>query len=114
MKHLKTILILTVLLSSCSATGENKPVPAEISSEENESLSSTPAVRQNQGKKMIGNSGYTVRVVSALDFLERKGEKVTAEDRKSLEKEAVALLEIETANPKQDFFDAPGIAFSKE
>jgi len=65
-------------------------------------------------RKVINRNIYTVKVLSATVFLERKGENIAPEDREGLAHEIVALLEIQAPDAKRDFFESPGLALSKE
>lgn|GEM_PF-6502047 len=117
MKILTCILLLG-LFTACE-TAPSKAKKTASDREEVNALAPEPAYNigsdaPNTSHKMIGGAGYTAKVIPALDFLQAKGEKVSAEDKKFLEKEVVVMLEIASADAKKDFFDAPGITFSKE
>lgn len=66
--------------------------------------------------EFIASNGvlYSADVISALEFLQRKGEVPSGEDLESLKKENVLILEIETHESLSSIFDSKKIKFDKD
>lgn len=65
-------------------------------------------------RKQLGGLNYSMRILPMLDFLQRKGETVAAEDRDDLSKETVVLLEMALENTQKDIWKNPGMQLSEE
>lgn len=62
----------------------------------------------------IDNVQYKVDLMSALRFIEIKGERVAEEDIKDLEKESVLILEIAVNEGVKDVFESDKLGYDKE
>lgn len=119
MKTLLYIPMLLALACSCSSTagqGQSASAGREGTEPVSDAAPSLPerAAQRNYSRKVVSRAGYTVRILSALDFLARKNEQVSPADRPSLEKEVVVMLEMESPDAQKDFFDSPQVAMSRE
>ena len=65
-------------------------------------------------RKLVNAVGYSVSLVRALDFLDRKGERVAEEDKADLSREAALILETELKEGHRDIFDSPRMTLSKD
>lgn len=108
------IFTLILLLSACSAAVDNKVSAASDAPGHESDEVAFAENAKSVSRKVIQQTGYTARVISAIEFLERKGESIDAADKKDLEKEAVVLLELETPDKGKDFFESPAIGYTKE
>lgn len=69
---------------------------------------------ENESRLTYKEVGYTIKYVSALDFLERKGTIVEKEDIPSLEKETVIMVEFTSLNRgKKSPFDLQQCRYEK-
>lgn len=64
--------------------------------------------------KTINGFSYKVKYMSAIDFLQRKGEKIEDADINSLKKEQVILLEIVSDNVNKNILENKRLALERE
>lgn len=116
MKH--CYLFYFLLLLSCSDKKET--ISQKLMYQEGfaESRTENPAFAQGNRNSVaihkIGKYIYRAKFLSALEFLEKKREKIAAEDREDLVREGVLILEIQTPEQTKDFFEDPGCLMDKE
>lgn len=79
---------------------------------QSDNIHQEPAKRNTSERKIINGAGFCVKMLSALEFLAIKGEVISGDDRKALEKEIVVFLEIDV--PGKDFFESSALALSRE
>lgn len=85
----------------------------ESSNDETEIVSSKHADRK-QNEETINGITYTVKSMSGLDFVERKGENPTGSDAEILSNETVVMFEFQHTQNTDDFFDIEQVKLSKD
>lgn len=118
MKFLPIVFFIVMFFCSCSKTASSDVVEDVFAqgsvAKDDRGADAISGRSKYVSHKRVGGAGYTIRIVSALDFLKGKGEEVESVDREALENELVVLLEIESPDPGKDFFASSRSAFSKE
>jgi hypothetical protein len=113
-----TAVLLSSLLFSCeteSKDNSSTPVGAGDADSQSSSQQLLPYQRREdyRASKRIGGIDYKVSIVSALDFLKRKGEKLTQEEQESIKNEQVCFVDIIDIRTHKDIFEHDNIQHSK-
>jgi hypothetical protein len=119
MRRLTYISVLSLLFSSCSGSADSTALVfseegAYNSDEEGSLYFAENGLREQLNEAVINNIHYNFDVLSALDFLEIKGEHPSPKDEQSLRNESVVILEIQTLENIQDIFLSEKLTFNKE
>jgi hypothetical protein len=108
----------TLIFFSCS---QEKPVRSvdgsragHPSTDASATSEDTTPIGNGHGEKQFNDVLYSVSVIPATEFLQRKGERVAPEDRKSLSQETVLMLEFALADSQKDIWKYTGMRLSDE
>ncbi len=121
MRRLLTItklILLLLVFSSCQSDvnhieGTNTSTIGQFNNEQTEE-NVKPEPEQAAHFKKIDGISYTYDLISAIDFLKRKGEQPDAADLESLKRESVLILEISTGENILSIFDSPRMTMDQE
>ena len=73
-----------------------------------------PVAIAKSSSKTHNGITYSFRMMSATDFLTKKGEQVALGDRAELDKETVVIVTFNSSNKHKDIFELEQMAFDKE
>ena len=107
-------VLICFLIVSCNTAADG--VSQEAAPKQAASLSAdqSSAGEPVAAAKRHKNIAYTFKLVSALAFIEQKGERVAQEDRAALAKESVLIVTFETTQQGQSIFEAPELTLSRD
>lgn len=117
----KTYVIFLVAMIFFGCSDEQEPNSGSFKSDELTAISDSLVPLSKKGKVQIGSPGnintkgikYTFKEVTALDYLNRKGEKVAENDVEDLEKESVFMLEFKSKENAKSIKDSPLLQLSE-
>ncbi len=73
-----------------------------------------PVVSSKSSSKTHNGITYSFNMMSAIDFLTKKGEQVAKNDRDELSKETVVIVTFNSSNKNKNIFELEQMAFDKE
>ncbi|WP_300660004.1 hypothetical protein [Fluviicola sp.] len=122
MKHLTLFYLLASMIISCTGKQIEPKSMNKTSLELNhrfkgEQSEVSPSEEHSEGfaQKAYNGISYTVDLMNAVDFVSRKGEKLSLPERLELSKESVAILKIDLQNMKEtSVFESSKIMMDKE
>lgn len=112
-----------LIFIGCSEKGENSivgtstsiPLDEEVYGQEPKSDQLPNGVDQSFASKTENGITYSIDLMSAVDFVSRKGEQIELADRMELMKETVAILTIDLNNTKEtDVFESSKMTMERE
>lgn len=122
MKHLTLFYLLASMIISCtdkqiepkSINDSSLELDHQFNGEQSD-VSSSEAHSERVAQKTYNGISYTVDLMNAVDFVSRKGEKLSLSERLELSKESVAILKIDLQNIKEtSVFESSKIMMDKE
>jgi hypothetical protein len=114
---MKYLFLFVLIVYSCS---DEKVKLIQASSERDEKkqqmiiLNGKPILQHDDTKKEVSGIVYQCTMISALDYLKRKGEKPDKIDLVQLEKETVFIYEISIQNQTKKIMDSPRIEMNDD
>jgi len=107
-------VLICCLIVSCNTAADEVSQEAAPKHEASLSADQSSAGETGAAAKRHKNITYTFKLVSALAFIEQKGERVAQEDRAALAKESVLIVTFETTQQGKNIFEAPEMTISKD
>jgi hypothetical protein len=109
-----TLLIFLLMLGSCAERASGKVTAGEDSSVHSVKGHTVGKMAFSEkpdasATKIHNDVRYSVGLISALQFLDQKGEQVEEADREALSKESVLILTFNTQDKNKDVFESSRI-----
>lgn len=107
-------LALTACSDSQMQVGDRATITGQVSSRN--AVQKTQVVNQKKGsiEKSYEDISYSADLISAFEFIERRGEKPAEADRKDLENESVVIFEMSCNEGVSSIFESKKIKMSQE
>lgn len=114
MKHLVNSILLACLLAGCSSVDPT----GDLMLMDNEGVKNGSSILQDEdelsNQSTVNQIQYSIDILSALEYVNRRGEEPDPGDVDELRKESVLILEMESMEKIQEIFESSRIQMDKE